>query len=389
MRIAVYEGANRVPEHAWTGIAPPDFFFSLEFLRVMEASRVENARYRYVALYHDDRPAGLAVLTRFTLKLDLLARDARIRVLRTMVPRLLDVPIVCCGIPASYGQHHLHVTRSDLAAQAVRAVHDAMEAWAAETDSPMLCWKEWHSGHAAFAAIAEQGYVALPTLPEHQMRDLPASVDSFLASMRSPYRRKYRTAASLMRGPGPTWSSTTLQLDDLPFTDSEAQWFYRGYASVMSRTEVKLETYPVDFFYNLANSRLDVRILRLTDRRTGDRVAALVLPGSDVLTFMLTSKERAHYRDALYSRLLQCIILYAVRSGFREVRLGQTSGYAKGSLGAESLPLHSFIRLRKPWQHALLNRFGSLLFPDTIAPRFHVFRDARSHIPDGPEVTHA
>jgi hypothetical protein len=380
MRLITYARADHIPKRVWDAVAPPDFFFSRSFLRVMEESRVENARYRYIILYDDGLPVGLAVLSAFILRLDLLARDAWVRALRAVFPRLLDVPIVCCGIPASYGQHHLHMVRQEHAAEAVRLVHEAMEAWAGETGAGALFWKEWHRGQAAYAAIAEHGYVGLPTLPDHHMRDLPACVDSFIASLRSPYRRKYRTTAALMRGPGPVWSAGGLRLEVLPFTEAEAQTFHRGYASVLERAEVRLETYPAAFFRNLAVSALDVRMLRLTGRSSaGESLAALIVPSGDVLTFILVSKERAVYHDALYSSLLRCIVLYAIRMGFGVVRLGQTSSYAKGSLGAEPLPLETFVRLRTPWQHALLKRYGHLLFPDTTAPRFHVFRDARSH----------
>ncbi|MBR9988506.1 MAG: GNAT family N-acetyltransferase [Gemmatimonadetes bacterium] len=376
MRVDTYSCARRIPAQVWDDVAPADFFFSRAFLRVMEESGVEDARYRYIVLHDGGRPIGQAVLSAFTLRLDLLARDPWIQRVRALFPRLLDVPIVCCGIPASYGQHHLHVARPEHAAEAVRAVHEAMESWAAEIGAGALFWKEWHRVQAAYGAIPALGYVGLPTLPDHHVTKLPSTIETFMASLRSQYRRKYRPVAELMNGPGPVWAAGALQLEDLPFTERQAAGFHRGYVSVLNRADVRLEMYPPAFFRQLASSPLDVRMLRLTGCRTGESLAALVVPSGDVLTFILVSKERAFYRDALYSNLLRCIVLYAIHNGFREVRLGQTSNYAKGSLGAEPVPLETFVRLRTAWQHELLKRFGHMLFPDTAVPRFHVFRDA-------------
>jgi len=33
------------------------------------------------------------------------------------------------------------------------------------------------------------------------------------------------------------------------------------------------------------------------------------------------------------------------------------------------------IRMKAPWKHGLLERFGTLLFPETDTPRFSVFRE--------------
>jgi len=384
VRVVSFTKVEDIPDASWDAIVPSDFFFQRSFLRVMQDSAVEQARYRYVMLLEANTPVGLAVLSAFSLKLDLLASDPWISRVRQWLPALLDLPIVCCGIPASFGQHHLHVVRPDLAREAVHHVHRCMNDWADEEGCGMVFWKEWNPQQSAYGPIRDTGYLALPTLVDHRVR-IAGDVDDFLDSLRSPYRRKYRAAAALMRDPGPIRIAGPLCLEESRFGPDHVPAFHDGYQKVMNRASVRLETYPVAFFQELARSSMDVRILRLTHAEHLESLAALLIASGPVLTFALISKERASYQASLYTTLLQCIILYGIQHGFSEVRLGQTSSHAKCSIGAEPVRLETLIRMKSPWKHRLLKRFGTLLFPETDTPRFSVFREA--HV-DARQVTH-
>src|SRR5919202_2803361 len=130
MRELLFETVAEVPDDLWDAAAPADFFFQKPFMQVMEESGVEDARYRYVLVLQRGLPVGFAVLSRFVLRLDLLAGDAWVGRMRRVTPWLLDVPLVACGIPASLGQHHLHVADPELAGDVVERVHVRMEDWA-------------------------------------------------------------------------------------------------------------------------------------------------------------------------------------------------------------------------------------------------------------------
>jgi len=379
MRAEIYHSADNVPDGLWDAAAPPDFFFSKAFMNVMERSGVEDARYRYVVLFEGDEPVGLAVLSRFLLKLDLLSGDKWIKRARRLVPRLFELPIVACGVPASLGQHHLHVATPELRAAAVECVHDCMEAWAREERCTLLAWKEWSDDQGIREFVGGQGYVALPTVPDHSLPDLPATVEEYVGSMRSSYRRKYKEAVALMEGEGPIWTSGKLRLEEGPFTAEVADEFNRGYLRLMERTKVRLETYPHAFFTGLAESTLDTRALRLTNEENGESLIALMIAAGDVLAFALVAKDHADYEDALYAVLLRCIALYAIKGGFREVRMGQTSAYSKISMGARPRRLESYLRMRGRLRHKALERWGSILFPEEESPELSVFKDAGPH----------
>lgn len=376
MHVEIFETVDDVPDALWTAVAPADFFFAKAFMEVMERSRVEDARYRYVVLHEGDEPVGLAVLSRFMLRLDLLSGDKWVVRARRFAPRLLDVPLIACGIPASLGQHHLHVNAPALLGEAVRCVDSCMEAWAREQPTALLAWKEWSEDQGIRDLVRARGYEALPTLPDHGLRDLPATVEELLGSMRSSYRRKYKQALGLMQGDGPVWTSGKLRLEDGPFTVAIADEFNRGYLRLMDRAETRLETYPPTFFRGLARSSLDTRALRLTNEENGESLIALMIASGEVLAFALVAKDHAEYEEALYTVLLRCIALYAVKGGFREVRMGQTSSYAKCAMGARPRRLETYLRVRGRLRHEALRRWGSVLFPEEETPELSVYKDA-------------
>jgi hypothetical protein len=396
MRIATFSRAREIPPELWDAAVPEDFFFQRSFLAAMEEGGVEGARYRYLALFGDGSgngapPIGLAVLSAFTLRLDLLSGDPWIRLLRRISGGFLDIPIICCGIPASFGQHHLHVRAPGAATRAVELVHRSMEAWAEEEGIGLLFWKEWHPGQPEYRAILGEGFIGLPTLPDHRLSlehirppcrpfdpprtGAPGSTRYFLRALRAPYRRKFRSAEALLRGGGPPWSEGPLELHEVPFTSEHVSRFYDGYRHVMERTPVRLETYPEAFFHALARSDLDVRLLQLSLRDGSESVSALLVADRTVLTFILTGKEQARHRMPLYPLLLRCIVLLAVRRRFSEVRLGQTSSYSKGSVGAGAWRLETLVRARQPLRHRILEVLGARFFPEVRTPTFHVFRE--------------
>ena len=105
-----------------------------------------------------------------------------------------------------------------------------------------------------------------------------------------------------------------------------------------------------------------------------------MIAAGDVLAFALVAKDHADYEDALYAILLRCLALYAIKGGFREVRMGQTSSYSKMSMGAQPKRLDAYIKMRGRLRHKLLERFGSLLFPEEPTPDLTVFKDAESAV---------
>jgi hypothetical protein len=368
-----YSRLDDISGEVWDALVPPEFFFQRDFLRVMEASGVEEARYRYLVLHEREVPVGIAVLSAFTLRLDLLSGEKWVARLRRWMPGLLDVPIVCCGIPASFGQHHLHVKAHVRLGEAFRCVHREMDAWAAQEGQGLLVWKEWSPEQGVGERAAEDGYVVLPTLPDYVIDPLPETVEAFVGALRSDYRRKFKRAVQIMTGEGPTWTHGAYRLEEGAFAESDAEEFYRGYLKVMDRTAVRLETYPRAFFDNLARSDLAAFTLRIVNESVGGSILALLIPGGRTLSFVLVAKEHARYDDALYTLLLQCVVLYSVRRGFCSVRLGQTSSYAKSSVGAEPRHLETFLAMRTPLKHQALKWVGPQLFPATRSPDLRVF----------------
>ena len=377
LRDQVFTSIDDVPAETWDAVAPPGFFFfKVAFLRVQESSGVENARYRYVILYEGEEAVGLAVLSRFKVRLDLASGEEWAKKAHRVVPWLLEPRMIMCGIPASLSQRQFHVAREELRAEAVKRVDAAMQAWAREEPAPVLCWKEFDGLQGMREPLERLGYMTLPSVVDHWLY-LPGSREEWLSSMRSSYRRKYKQAAKLMSGEGPEWRDGDLTLSVQPFDVDTADEFFRGYIKLMERTKVRLETYTHAWFRGLAESdELDARAMILTNHANGEKLVALLVADADVLAFALVAKDHDRYEDALYAVLLRCIALYAIEEGFGLVRMGQTSGYPKISMGSKPRPLDLHLRMRGRVRHKLLERFAGQLFVEEESPELSVFKEA-------------
>ena len=169
MRAETYNTVDEVPDEVWNAVAPPDFFFTKAFTEVMERSGVEDARYRYIILFEDDKPVGLATLSRFLLKLDLLTGDKWIEAC-AVSPKMFEPDRLLRGpglarpvqparrLPESMGRRPDR-RRVYGGLGEGRALHPARLEEGARTRASLTC--------------PRAGYVAAASLPDHELPDLP------------------------------------------------------------------------------------------------------------------------------------------------------------------------------------------------------------------------
>src|SRR5688572_17043344 len=186
-----------------------EFFFQYSFLKLTEEAKVNNAAYRFLTFSHNGKPVGAAVLSSFLLQLDLLAGDpAVLRMVKKLFPGLLQVPVVCCGLPVSFGQHHFCVLDDAWFQEILTAVQKALEKFAAETNCKLLAWKEFSPEFKGDQDLQKLGFLKLNSLPDTEVFFKVEDPEKFFQMMRAPYRRKLKkTVASLQ--------SAGVELNDL------------------------------------------------------------------------------------------------------------------------------------------------------------------------------
>lgn len=365
--ISEFPCAAAVPASEWDSLLEPDDLQATHrFVRACEEADVEGAEYRHLMIHIDGTLAAVATLCRMRVKLDLLSAGAGrrlIRGVRRFRSGFLEVPVIFCGLPVSFGQSLLRLHPAANAGLVLHAVHDAAERFAAGTATTVVCFKEFTDPELRqLVPLTERGYLQLPSLPSCRLALPFRTFDEYVGAMRSGYRRQLRS--SLRKGE--RLGITVRRVVD--FRD-ECPRLFTLYEQVMDRAEYQLERLNLAFFERL-NEGLGRESSALLVERNGRILAAAVLlhaPG--LTTFLLSGIDYScHRKLASYPILVAEVVREAIRSGTRELEMGQTSYVLKQRLGAATSGRHLFLRYRGAVGHRLLALGSRALFP-VLHPR--------------------
>ncbi|MEE8526541.1 MAG: aminotransferase class I/II-fold pyridoxal phosphate-dependent enzyme, partial [Thermoanaerobaculia bacterium] len=372
-RLEIYEEIGEVDPVVWDALVTPgDLQASHRFVKLCQDSRIEDAKYRHVLLYQDGALAAIASLCRMTVNLDVLAPSAlrgTAQRARRLFPEFLRLPVLFCGLPVSFGQSCLRFAPEADRAAALNTLAGTMAELGEELGSELLCFKEFGpSERADLDGLVRAGYLRLPSLPSCHLPLRWRSFDAYLADMRAGYRRQARLDRSTAQRLG-------LRVRRLADFGAESASLHRLYENVVDRTEYRLERLPRAFFENLNKGLADRASALLLERDDEVVAVAILLEAEDTMTFLLAGiDDRVNREHHCHPLLVSAVVAEAIRSGARNLELGQTAYGVKGRFGAETTPRWLYIRHRSPRWHRLLGLTSARLFPAHEITNRRVFR---------------
>lgn len=369
-----YESISQIAPPLWDSLVPAgDLLATHRFVHACESAAMDGARLRHVLVYESGRLAGAASLFRLEVPLDILSAGmTRLAIswLRRLQPGALRVSIVFCGLPVSFGSSCLRLAPDADRPATVARVLAAMEAFAAETDSDVLCVKEFDARAQAElgAALQAAGFASAPSLPGCRMALPWQSMPQYRDSLRAGYRRQLdldrraAVAAGLRRSLS----------DGLAPGVDEA---HRLYAQVIRRAQFKLEELPHAFFQALSN-KCGPDLRSVVIEHDGCTVANAILLGrAPTCYFLLAGLDYARLgRGHVYQNLVAAVLEAAIAGRASTLELGQTSYAMKTRLGAVATPRFVWLKHRRPLHHLLLALASRRLFSATRVPARRVFR---------------
>lgn len=339
------------------------------FVRVCQASGVEDAEYRHVVITDAAGPVAVASLSALPVHLDLLA-PLRARRVTAAARRLLRLPLVVGGLPVSFNQSCLRIRAGVDAGAVLKIVDHHARAFAAETGARIVCFKEYAPAERAVVETGLSGlrYTRAFSLPSCVL-DLPyTSLGEYLSAMRAGYRRQANATLEGSRAAG-----LEVRLAPLaPHVDR----ILPLYDQVIERAEHRMERLNRAFFVELAHRMPEAKAL-LLESRSGELVcAAVLLRGGTRATFLISGIDYDAARPVRgYEALMLAVVEQAIRWRATSIELGQTSVPLKTRFGARVESRHLFFRHLGRVGGTLLPRVLPLAFPERrVKPRrvFHV-----------------
>lgn len=206
------------------------------------------------------------------------------------------------------------------------------------------------------------GFATGYTCPQCVLNIRWASLDEYLKSLRSGYRRRCQVALRASEGLRLRWLASPEEFDEA---------LYGLYRQVVAHSRLVLETLTIDFFRGHY-----FRILVLEDA-AGPQGFIQLLPNGQELIFEFVGMNYATVPQYdTYQRMLLEIIRYGIDNGFTSIDFGQTADESKLKLGCDYTMLYAALHHSNPLMMAGARLLAPRLQYKPLTTKFHVFKQA-------------
>ena len=376
IRIQIYRDINQIEPAQWDSILnSEDLQASHRFIRVCQDSGVEDAQYWHCMFYQDCELVAIATFFKMNVSLDLLSGQKMrqiVGITRHLWKKFLRIPMIFCGLPVSFGRSTIRFRKGVDHRPIISKAAAEMEAIAAQEGAQVLCFKEFFPDEVKLLdPLISLGYFRAPSLPFCSLKVSWRDFDSYVANLRSGYRRQL--CAGLRNMDKQNLHLCVVQ-DFKPFID---QIFYL-YQQVMDRAEYQLERLNRDFFERLNELFSSDAMAILLMKGEEILTAAILLKGPKSMTFLIAGIDYDYLRKTgAYIHLLHEIVRFSIEKGAAWIDMGQTSYYLKRRLGAETIPVWVYLRHRNKIWHFFLKIFSRWLFPEMRLQPLRVWKTVK------------
>lgn len=372
LQVRVYRDICEVEAAEWDSVLEPDeLLMSHRFIRACQQARIEDAEFWHLLVSQGEEIVGVATLHRMCVNLELLSNGLTRKLIGRLKQRwrgFFRLPVLFCGLPVSCGEPCLKISARADFDQVCSAVISIMECVAATTSTRLLCFKEFKpEAVEQMDFVLSKGYFRALSLPSCSVSLAWDSFSSYVASMRSSYRRQVHSSLRVRREAG-------LSVRRMDACAPRVETIFALYSQTILHAQQRLESLNPEFFRLLdicLGEQVKVILIELEGRPLA--MAVMLFTGK-VATFLFAGMEEERQPEwQIYQNLLTEVIAAAIEAGAVRVELGQTSYAMKSRMGAEESPRYLYLRYRGSVRHALLRGFSRLLFPKHKYPQRRVF----------------
>ena len=343
----------------------------LRFLRTVECAFADEGKFWNASIRDDEnRLVASAFFSLYRVDPALFLEGAwkrHLERLRPLLPGGLKLPIVFCGTPVSTGESHLRLAADAHRPTVLRLVEDTMSRIARRHGSYFLVMKEFDdSDPALFVALEAEHYLRVESWPMNHLPVRFRSFEELCASTRARYRSQIQRSLKKFARSGLTMEHVR---DGAAVARLYTDEVHKLYLAVLERAEVKLEQLPARFFRELGQ-RFSNEIV-LTTARQGERVCGFVCSlhlGHQYFNLFCGVDYQLNEMADLYFNLLYRDADAALRSGVKEINVGQASYDFKSRMGCYTRPRTFFIKARGRLLSRLSQKIAPMLFPPPPVP---------------------
>ena len=380
LAIALADRIGQLDPGSWGAVSrDQSFFFSLPYLRMLQAVAPENIEPRYALVSRGDEPLAGVCAQMIRVSLAQVHTGAAKSLLAGLDDRVTQRVLVC-GNALTFGMHAVCFAPGADRALAWTGVAEALyrmrraEKLAGHMDLVVI--KDLSAPHTEESAVlGKLSYGKVETQPDMVLALDPAwrSHGDYLASLTSKYRSDVKARVFKRFDE----AGCTLETMSAAQAAAEAGALQQLYLQVHGGATLRPFRLRPEYWAALAHAGGEDVALHVA-RRNGSPVG-----------FMLTLRDRetalayhigfdrniAAEGVPLYLRLLHAAVEQSIRFGCRRVCFGRTALEPKARLGCKPEPMYVWARHRHPVLNQLLRPLLGFIQHDE-APDFDPFKKA-------------
>lgn len=347
---SVHESIRDADWDDWNRLrdAKSDPFMDPRFILAVENSMSGEARFQHVLVRDEEgNPAAAACLCLYTIDGALLAEGAAravTAVVKRIIPPLLQIRVLLCGLPVSAGGSHLRFA-PDADRGAVLRILDAILCdFARRERAQCIVFKEFEPEQCGdLEPLEPLGYRRADSLPMNCAPVEYHSFDDYLSRINSARRRTIRRSRE-------KFAKFDLEVSHLAGGDGVERLFtdevHALYDAVLERASVRFERLPPAFFRELARQMPENTLF--TFIRQEERIVAFAatLVGDEIFEQMFVGLDyRLNAECDLYFNLFFETLGAAFARRPRRIHVGQTSDdFKHQKLCAFQVPLTIYVK---------------------------------------------
>lgn len=359
LQVALADRIGQLDPEAWRTVSrDQSFFFSLPYLRMLQAVAPENIEPRYALVSRGDEPlAGLCAQV-IRVSLAQVGAPDSVTVLAALKDRVTQ-RVLMCGNALSFGMHAVCFAPGVDRATAWKGVAEALyrmrraEKLAGHMDLVVIKDLD-EAATVESAVLGKLSYGKVATQPDMVLTIDPAwrSHADYLGSLASKYRSDVKSRV-LKRFDE---SGCTLEAMDAAAAAAEGQSLQDLYLQVHGGASLRPFTLRPEYWPALVEAGGDNVVLQAV-RRAGKLVGFILSlrDGETLIAYHIGfDRPTANEGVPLYLRLLHATVEQAIRRGCRRVSFGRTALEPKARLGCKPQPMYVWARHRHPLLNQML-----------------------------------
>jgi predicted N-acyltransferase len=295
---------------------------------------------------------------------------AIVDLIRKRFPRFLTMRVLMIGCAAGEGQLGAIDPKDE--AWIAKALSTVLGTFAKQEKASLVVWKDFPAKYrSALAALTEDGYARVPSMPMTRLRIDYKNFDEYLGQIgyvtRKSLRRKFRKAERVAKIDMEVVTDITTHVDEI----------YPLYLQVHERSPMKFEVLTKEFFSEIGRT-MPERARFFIWRKAGKIIAfSLCLISDDTIHDECLGLDYTVAFDLyLYFYTLRDVLNWAMAQGLRYYSSGPLNYDPKLHLGHELEPLDLYVMHTKRFLNPIFRLAVKFLEPTRHDPVLKKFPNA-------------